>query len=78
MTTADRLREIMGQETKPPLWIYVTKDQVPVLEKAARDLDEATEAKTDAFVAGTLFGAFCMQGRHKEAAAIAADFNAKR
>lgn len=33
------LREIIGQETKPPLWIYVTKDQIPVLEAIATRLD---------------------------------------
>lgn len=49
MKTADQLREIVGQETVPPLWIYVTKDQIPVLEKAARDLDSAAEAQQAAF-----------------------------
>lgn len=72
--TAKQLREIVGQETEPPLWIYVTKDQVPILERAASDLDGAAEARQAAFVAGTLFGAYSMQGRHDEAAAIAANF----
>ena len=62
----DRLREIIGQETEPPLWIYVTKDQVPILEQAAAALDNAEAA----FVQGTLFGGFSMQGRHAEASAI--------
>lgn len=66
MTLADKLREIAGQDTTPPLWIYVTKDQVPTLTDAADALDKAA----DAFVAGTLFGAFSMQGRHAEAAAV--------
>lgn len=63
MTLADQLREIAGQETTPPLWIYVTKDQVPTLLRAADELDRA-------FVAGVLFGAFSMQGRHAEAATM--------
>ncbi len=65
---AAQLREIAGQDTEPPLWIYVTKAQVPVLTKAADELDRAQEA----FVAGVLFGAFSMQGRHREAAAVLA------
>jgi hypothetical protein len=63
---ADKLREIVGQETEPPLWIYVTKDQVPFLTSAAAQLDAADNA----FVAGVLFGAMSMQGRYREAAAI--------
>lgn len=74
MTTAEQLREIVGQETIPPLWIYVTKDQVPVLEKAASDLDAAEEARQQAFVAGVLFGALSMQGRHAEAATFRNQF----
>lgn len=75
MTTADKLREIAGQDTTPPLWIYVTKDQVPTLTQAACELDCAAEAQKAAFVAGTLFGAFSMQGRHEEASVIARKFN---
>ncbi len=70
MNTADHLREIVGQETKPPLWIYVTKDHIPMLERAAAELENANEAAKAAFVDGVLFGAFSMQGRHKEAAAV--------
>lgn len=66
MTLADQLREIAGQDTTPPLWIYVTKDQVPTLTQAAAELDRAQ----DAFVRGVLFGAFSMQGRHREATAL--------
>jgi len=33
------LREIIGQETTPPLWIYVTKEQIPILEAIADRLD---------------------------------------
>jgi hypothetical protein len=62
----DKLRDIVGQETEPPLWIYVTKDQVPLLTRAAAELDTAENA----FVAGVLFGALSMQGRHQEAATI--------
>jgi hypothetical protein len=75
MTTAEKLREIAGQDTTPPLWIYVTKDQVPTLEQAAAELDRAKDERTQAFVAGTLFGAFSMQGRHAEAAAVARKFH---
>jgi hypothetical protein len=76
MNTADRLREIAGQDTTPPLWIYVTKDQVPVLTSAAAELDSAADQRQQAFVAGVLFGAFCMQGRHAEAATVLASFRA--
>jgi len=62
----DKLREIIGQETEPPLWIYVTKAQIPTLEQAAVILDKAEEA----FIAGVLFGGFSMQGRYGEAAAV--------
>jgi hypothetical protein len=51
---AVKLREIVGQETDPPLWIYVTKDQIPDLLRAA-DLLEA--GGKDAWVAG-----FCAAG----------------
>lgn len=51
---AAKLREIVGQETEPPLWIYVTKDQVPDLLRAAELLESAG---TDAWVTG-----FCAAG----------------
>jgi hypothetical protein len=63
-TLADELRQIAGQDTTPPLWIYVTKDQIPTLTKAADALDSAEMA----FALGVVFGAFSMQGRHEEAA----------
>jgi hypothetical protein len=74
MNTAEKLREIVGQETTPPLWIYVTKDQVPVLERAADELDGVSSACEQAFTAGTIFGAFSIQGRHEEAAAVLREF----
>ena len=62
-TLANQLREIAGQETTPPLWIYVTKDQVPVLTRAADTLESA-------FALGAVFGAMSMQGRYEEAAQV--------
>ena len=41
---AEKLREIAGQETIPPLWIYVTKEQIPTLTKAAERLDQLEHA----------------------------------
>lgn len=74
MTTAQQLREIVGQETEPPLWIYVTKAQVPILERAAQELDSVEAERQSAFTAGVLFGAFSMQGRHEEAATLLRTF----
>lgn len=51
---AAKLREIVGQETIPPLWIYVTKEQIPVLLRAAELLEASGK---DAWVAG-----FCAAG----------------
>jgi hypothetical protein len=51
---AASLREIVGQETEPPLWIYVTKDQVPTLLAAAELIERG---QVDAFVDG-----FCCCG----------------
>jgi hypothetical protein len=41
----DTLREIAGQETDPPLWIYVTREQIPALLRAAAALDAAEGEK---------------------------------
>jgi len=62
----DHLRAIIGQKTEPPLWIYVTKDQIPMLERAAAALDAAD----DAFVNGAIFALLAVTDRERAARRI--------
>jgi septal ring factor EnvC (AmiA/AmiB activator) len=41
---AEMLRTIAGQDTTPPLWIYVTKEQIPALTAAADRIDQLEHA----------------------------------
>lgn len=44
----EQLRAIASQETKPPLWIWITKEQAPALTRAAARLEELEAALRDA------------------------------
>ena len=64
--TARKLREIIGQETTPPLWIYVTKDHVSILERAAQEIEDADKHRRQGFVDGMACMIRCINGPVKE------------
>ena len=62
---AHLLEDIVGQETDPPLWVWVGKDQLPALRQAADLLRLQDKMKGDSWISGFIAASRLLTGQYR-------------